>query len=81
HLDSLPVADFFNRVHHEDVQRLQAAFDDAFAGNGVLDEMFRIVLPGGTTHWVSARGQQVGGSDRERRMIGALTDVSERVQA
>ncbi|WP_217537931.1 EAL domain-containing protein [Stenotrophomonas sp. GbtcB23] len=80
-LDSLPVADFFNRVHHEDAQRLQAAFDDAFAGNGVLDEMFRIVLPGGATHWVSARGQQVGGSDRERRMIGALTDVSERVQA
>jgi PAS domain S-box-containing protein len=80
-LDSLPVADFFNRVHREDSERLQAAFDHAFANNGVLDEMFRIVLPGGHVRWVSARGQQVGAADRERRMIGALTDVSERVQA
>ncbi len=80
-LDSLPVAEFFDRVHQDDAQRLRDAFHQAFAGNGVLDEMFRIVLPGGTTHWVSARGQQVGGIDQERRMIGALTDVSERVQA
>jgi PAS domain S-box-containing protein len=79
--DALPVADFFKRVHREDAQRLQAAFDHAFANNGVLDEMFRIVLPGGHIRWVSARGQQVGATDRERRMIGALTDVSERVQA
>ena len=80
-IDSLPVADFFARVHHEDSPRMQAAFDAAFSGNGVLDEMFRLVMPGGAVRWVSARGQRVAVVDRERRMIGALTDVSERVQA
>ncbi len=80
-IDSLPVADFFTRVHREDAARMQVAFDQAFAGNGVLDEMFRVVLPGGAVRWVSARGERVAVVDRQRRMIGALTDVSERVQA
>lgn len=80
-IESLPVAAFFARVHREDAERMQQAFDAAFAGNGVLDEMFRVVLPGGATRWVSARGQRVAVVDRQRRMIGALTDVSERVQA
>ncbi|OWQ55719.1 sensor domain-containing phosphodiesterase [Stenotrophomonas maltophilia] len=80
-IESLPVADFFARVHHDDTARMQQAFDAAFAGSGVLDEMFRLVLPGGAIRWVSARGQRVAVVDRERRMIGALTDVSERVDA
>ncbi len=80
-IDSLPVADFFARIHREDVARMQVAFDAAFAGNGVLDEMFRLVLTGGVVRWVSARGQRVAVVDRERRMMGALTDVSERVDA
>lgn len=80
-IDSLPVADFFARIHHEDTARMQVAFDAAFAGNGVLDEMFRLVLAGGAIRWVSARGQRVAVVDRERRMMGALTDVSERVDA
>ncbi|MCS4281156.1 bifunctional diguanylate cyclase/phosphodiesterase [Stenotrophomonas rhizophila] len=80
-IDSLPVADFFARIHHEDTARMQVAFDAAFAGNGVLDEMFRLVLAGGAIRWVSARGQRVAVIDRERRMMGALTDVSERVDA
>jgi len=80
-IDSLPVADFFARIHHDDTARMQVAFDAAFAGNGVLDETFRLVLAGGTIRWVSARGQRVAVVDRERRMIGALTDVSERVDA
>ena len=80
-IDSLPVADFFARIHHDDTARMQVAFDAAFAGNGVLDETFRLVLAGGAMRWVSARGQRVAVVDRERRMIGALTDVSERVDA
>ncbi|MEN5040885.1 EAL domain-containing protein [Stenotrophomonas sp. TWI1149] len=80
-IESLPLADFFARVHHDDTARMQQAFDAAFAGSGVLDEMFRLVLPGGAIRWVSARGQRVAVVDRERRMIGALTDVSERVDA
>ncbi|WP_312318695.1 EAL domain-containing protein [Stenotrophomonas sp.] len=79
-IDSLPVADFFARVHREDAQRLQDAFHVAFANNGVLDEMFRLVLPGGKVRWLSARGQQVDGVEGERRMIGALTDVSDRIE-
>ena len=80
-VDSLPLADFFLRVHREDVARLQASFDRAFAGDAVLDEVFRIVLTGGDVRWVTARGRRVAIADRERRMIGALTDISERYQA
>ena len=80
-IDSVPVADFFARVHHDDVVRLQAAFDAAFSGNSALDELFRLVLPGGAVRWVSVRGQRVAVVERQRRMIGALSDVTERVQA
>ncbi|AWH20177.1 EAL domain-containing protein [Stenotrophomonas sp. S48] len=76
--DALPVAEFFGRVHREDAERLQHAFHEAFARGAVLDEMFRLVLPGGDVRWVSARGQRVELADSQRRMIGALTDVSER---
>ena len=80
-VDTLPVSDFFARVHREDAGRLQAAFDSAFAGDAVLDEVFRLVLPGGEIRWVSARGRRVAMSDRQRRVIGAVTDISERYQA
>jgi PAS domain S-box-containing protein len=79
-MDSLPVAEFFARVHREDAHRLQDAFHTAFANNGVLDEMFRLVLPGGKVRWLSARGQQVDAEEPQRRMIGALTDVSDRIE-
>lgn len=79
--DALPVADFFARVHRDDAARLQQAFDQAFAGGAVLDQVFRLVLPGGAVRWVGARGQRVEVADSERRMIGALTDLSERYQA
>lgn len=79
--DALPVADFFARVHRDDAARLQQAFDQAFAGGAVLDQVFRLVLPGGEVRWVGARGQRVEVADSERRMIGALTDLSERYQA
>lgn len=36
-IESLPVADFFARVHRDDTARMQQAFDAAFAGSGVLD--------------------------------------------
>ncbi|WP_163274955.1 PAS domain-containing protein, partial [Enterobacter hormaechei] len=69
--DALPVADFFARVHRDDAARLQQAFDQAFAGGAVLDQVFRLVLPGGAVRWVGARGQRVEVADSARRMIGA----------
>ena len=80
-VDALPLSEFFHRVHREDGVRMQAAFDRAFAGDAVLDEVFRIVLPGGDVRWVSARGRRVVIADRQRRMIGAMTDISERYLA
>jgi len=79
--DSLPLSDFFTRVHREDSERLQRAFEQSFAGDAVLDEEFRLVLPGGQVRWVAARGQRVEVADRQRRMIGALTDQTERYRA
>jgi len=80
-LDAMPLADFFARVHRDESARVQASFDRAFAGEAPLDEVFRVVLRGGEVRWVSARGQRVAMSDRRRRMVGALTDVSERYLA
>ncbi len=77
-VDAVDLVRFFQCVHHEDVGRLRAAFDQAFAGDAVLDEVFRLSLRNGELRWVSARGQRVAVADRQRRMIGALTDVSER---
>ena len=80
-VDTLPLAQFFTRVHHDDVARLKLAFERAFAGDAPLDEIFRIVLARDDVRWVTARGQRVALADRQRRMIGALTDISERYTA
>lgn len=80
-METVPLAEFFGRVHHDDGERLRRAFYDAFAGDAVLDEVFRLVLPGGEVRWLTARGRRVTMTNRERRMVGALTDVSERYLA
>jgi len=77
-VEQMPLAQFMTRVHHDDVDRLRAAFQEAFADDVPLDEAFRLVLTRGDVRWVSARGRRVTVGNNERRVIGALTDVSER---
>ena len=80
-VDTVPLAVFFSRVHHDDAVRLQQALGEAFAGDATLDETFRVVLPGGEQRWVTARARLAAVGNRQRRMIGALIDISERYLA
>ncbi|WP_425531871.1 hypothetical protein, partial [Stenotrophomonas maltophilia] len=65
-------------MHGVDAARLQLAFDLGLAGGAVLDLVFRVVLPGGYVRGVGARVMGVLVAEIERRLMGGLTDLSER---
>lgn len=71
HLDS-----FSDRVHPQDRERMGAAVQAGLAGEGDINEEYRIVLPDGRERWVTARGRLVTGDRGERRLVGAAFDSS-----
>jgi PAS domain S-box-containing protein len=68
---------FNARLHPDDVPRVAEALQSAIATHGELETDYRIVLPGGDTRWVTARGKAFGGSEgRAARVIGVAYDVT-----
>jgi PAS domain S-box-containing protein len=71
---------FNARVHPDDLPRVTEALDVAVATKGELDTDYRIVLPGGDTRWVSARGKAFGPPEGPvTRLIGVAYDVTSEV--
>ncbi|SOC52111.1 PAS domain S-box-containing protein [Blastococcus aggregatus] len=71
------LAAFNARVHPDDMgwhaDALQASTDTC----GEYDVEYRIVLPGGETRWIHARGRCLPGADgRTERLIGAAYDTT-----
>jgi serine phosphatase RsbU (regulator of sigma subunit)/PAS domain-containing protein len=66
------------RVHPEDRARVVQALDDAVRSDDGYDQEYRVVLPGGTTRWISARGRVLREVGRPVRMLGAAYDTTER---
>jgi PAS domain S-box-containing protein len=73
---------FMKLVHPEDLNRVMTASNQALAKRTVYQEEFRIILPGGEVRWVSSLGQgEYDENDRPRRMVGTITDITEKKQA
>ncbi|WP_332813854.1 ATP-binding protein [Ramlibacter sp.] len=75
------VAGFRSLVLPDDLPRVESALGEALAGGAPYAVEFRTPLSGGGTRWISTRSQLVrDGSGRPLRMVGASTDVTQRVE-
>jgi PAS domain S-box-containing protein len=79
-LAGLSVEEFMTRVHRQDRRRLTRALARAWRGEEPLDMTFRLLLPELGERWVSVRGALVSDGHPQRRMIGTVVDISERVE-
>jgi len=76
-------ADFwFDRIHHEDMQRVRERFERCVAEGLEYEADYRIVLPDGTIKYQHAIGHPVlDQSGALREFLGTAMDVTEQVQA
>jgi diguanylate cyclase (GGDEF)-like protein/PAS domain S-box-containing protein len=74
--------DFWQAIHPDDRERVQAAIERAFKGDCDYDVEYRAVWPDGSIHWIYARGQltrNVEGTPIE--LNGTTLDITERKRA
>jgi PAS domain S-box-containing protein len=71
------------RVHPDDVARVEAAMAQAIAQRTELATEYRVVWPDGSLHWLQSRGQVVGNPEGggPMRMLGLAVDITERKHA
>ncbi|EYD72351.1 PAS domain-containing protein [Limimaricola hongkongensis] len=71
-----PVETYLGQVHADD----RAALRDLLGGcpeGGEASRTYRLSPGGGALRWVSTRGRMVRLADGSRRLIGAITDITE----
>lgn len=70
---------FFDRIHPDDVQRVQEALDNVVDESSVeFDVDFRVQMPSGRQRWLSSRGVVKREDDRPTQILGIQTDLTER---
>ncbi len=71
-----------DRVHPDDIERVEQQHLDALAQQSDYESEFRLVLPDGTLRWVLSRGRGLYNEQGQPvRMVGVLFDMTERKQA
>ncbi|GAB4079423.1 hypothetical protein GCM10028783_03710 [Modestobacter muralis] len=76
------IVGFNDRLHPGDLDRVTAALQTAIDSCGDFASLYRVLLPGGDTRWVSARGRTLPGPDgRALRLLGAAYDVTDQRDA
>ncbi|MDQ2051826.1 PAS domain S-box protein [Natronolimnohabitans sp. A-GB9] len=70
--------DFIERVHPEDVPRIEAALERAIENDELYRDGFRLRHENGDWIWVGGRGRLVVDEDGTRRMVGINNDITER---
>ena len=73
------IGGFNAAVHPHDLPRVTHALKTAISTGGEYEAEFRVVLPGGRTRWVAARGRALCDDlGVPRRMLGAAYDTTAR---
>lgn len=62
-VEGLPVATFLERIHPDDVARIEATLSDTMSKIGRYAATFRVRQPEGSFRWVYGRGACLGGND------------------
>lgn len=75
------LAEFMARVHPEDREAVQHAFDEALASDRMCEIEFRRVVEGHEPRWLRVLGRAVEDSPAHRRLIGVMRDVTEQKRA
>jgi PAS domain S-box-containing protein len=80
-----PERDYFDweqRVHPDDLERMHQATHWARDHREDLSIQYRILWPDGSLHWINAFSRFIyGAAGAPVRMLGVLTDITERKQA
>ena len=72
------VADTFDRIHPEDRPGLDDSINAAIASCSHFRAEYRVVLPDGTSRWISSRGRAIGdGPDAAVQLVGTAHDITE----
>ena len=78
----VPIEDFLQRVHPQDLPRLRAAIARSLASGGELAEEYRLLQAEGPARWVAARGRpHHDAQGRALRFPGVSFDVTARHRA
>jgi PAS domain S-box-containing protein len=72
---------FIDRVHPADVPALEAAIDEAVETDGHFETAYRIQRDDGERRWVEGRGEVHKVEDGTKRMVGIVTDITERKES
>ncbi|PSK87738.1 PAS domain S-box-containing protein [Limimaricola soesokkakensis] len=72
-----PFEDYLDRVHPEDRAAVCEGMRDARVEGAEMAQVYRLAAPDGPQRWVSMRGRMVRLADGGRRLIGAITDITE----
>src|SRR5215469_4894687 len=79
---SRSLAEFWDRVHEDDRERLKHALRIAKDTREELAEEFRVIWRDGTTHWLRSRGRYHYAANGEpERMLGISIDITESKKA
>jgi PAS domain S-box-containing protein len=71
------IAAFNARVHPDDLPSVDRAVQDAIDLGGGYESEYRVVLPGGETRWITARGRVLSDEHgRKVRLLGAAYDTT-----
>ncbi|WP_414516977.1 PAS domain S-box protein [Nostoc sp. PCC 9305] len=71
-----------DRVHPEDVDRIEQAVSNALAQHINFQGEYRVIFPDGRVHWLTGKGRGVYNEAGEPvRMLGIIIDTSDRKQA
>ncbi|MEH2332662.1 PAS domain S-box protein [Nostoc sp.] len=71
-----------DRVHPEDVDRIEQAVSNALAQHINFQGEYRVIFPDGRVHWLTGKGRGVyNEAGKPVRMLGIIIDTSSRQQA
>lgn len=78
----MPIADFFQGIHPDDRERVEAEINGVMAGGGAdtFASEYRLIQADGSIRWVSARGRCIlDDSGRCVRFPGVSFDITDRI--